>query len=386
MFNEETYHVALFGFGTIGKGVYEIIKNKEAENLQNIDIEFVYVREEKVEALSKEYPDLHFTSDVDEILTDDCVDIVVEAMGGIEPAFTIAKKAMKEGKDFVTCNKMLVANKYDELKKISNDTFSKLCYEASVGAGIHIFHSLYDIKKVDVIQCFIGIINGTSNYILTKMEQESRDFADVLKETQDLGFAERDPSDDIDGVDPKYKALILNNFIFEKSFDLDKVINFGIRYISQKDFLYASSEHKTIKLIATGDKDNLFVLPMFLSEDDVLAKVDKNYNALEVYSNNLGSSIYVGPGAGSLPTAHGVVLDIVNLINGDTIIYPYEYDKAAIKNDFKANFYIRYNDISIFNKITDHAIDNDTIVTKEIDIKELYDLVKDLKEIFIAKI
>ena len=386
MFNEETYHIALFGFGTIGKGVYEIINNKETENLQNIDIEFVYVREEKVAELSKKYPDLHFTSNVEEILNDDCIDIVVEAMGGIEPAFTIAKKAMIAGKDFVTCNKMLVANKYNELKKISNDTFSKLCYEASVGAGIHIFHSIYDIKKVDTIQCFIGIINGTSNYILTKMEQEGRDFDDVLKETQKLGFAERDPSDDIDGIDPKYKALILNNFIYDKSYDLNKVINFGIRYISQKDFIYAANEHKTIKLIATGDSENSFVIPMFLSEDDVLAKVDKNYNALEVFSNNLGSSVYVGPGAGSLPTAHGVVLDVVNLINGDTVIYPYEYDHADIKNDLKANFYIRYKDTSIFNNILDHAIDDDTIVTKEIDIKDLYELTKDLKDIFVAKI
>ena len=386
MFDEETYHIALFGFGTIGKGVYEIIKSKETENLQNIDIEYVYVREEKVKALSEKYPDLHFTSDVDEIINDDCIDIVVEAMGGIEPAFTIAKKSMVAGKDFVTCNKMLVANKYDELKKISNDTFSKLCYEASVGAGIHLFHSIYDIKKVDAIQCFIGIINGTSNYILTKMEQEGRSFDDVLKETQDLGFAERDPSDDIDGVDPKYKSLILNNFIFEKSFDLSKVINFGIRNITQKEFLYAANEHKAIKLIATGDKENIFVVPMFLDENDILAKVDKNFNALEVYSTNLGCSIYVGPGAGSLPTAHGVVLDICNLIDGDTIIYPYEYEHANIKNDLKSNFYIRYNDVAKFNDIMDHALEDDTIVTKEIDIKDLYELTKDLKDIFIAKI
>lgn len=386
MINESEYHIALFGFGTVGKGVYEIIKSKMTEQLQNISIDYVYAREEKVEDLSKQYKDLYFTSDINEILEDDSIDIVVEAMGGIEPAFSIAKKAMQEGKDFVTCNKMLVANKYDELKKISNTTFSKLCYEASVGAGIHIFHSLYDIKKVDDIQCFIGIINGTSNYILTKMENEKRDFDDVLKETQELGFAEKDPSDDIDGVDPKYKSIILNNFIFDKSYDLSKVINFGIRNIKQKDFLYALSEHKTIKLVATGDRENIFVIPMFLSEDDVLAKVDKNYNALEVFSNNLNSSVYVGPGAGSLPTAHGIVLDICSLIDGDTIIYPYEYEKEDVKNDFKSNFYIRCDDLSLFNNIIDHVIDNDTIVTKEIGIKELKNMTKDIKNIFIAKI
>ena len=380
------YNIAIFGFGTIGKGVYDIITNDETELLHNVNVESVFVREEKVEELSKKYNDVHFTSNIDEILEDECIDIVVEALGGIEPAFSIAKKAMKEGKDFVTCNKMLVANKYDELKILSNESYQRFCYEASVGAGIHLFHSIYDIKKVDTISCFMGIINGTTNYILTKMEKENKDFDEALKDAQKLGFAERDPSDDIDGVDAKYKALILNNFIYEKSFDLSKVINFGIRNIRKKDLIYAKSYNRNIKLIATGDMENLFVIPMFIDEDDVLSKVDANFNAVEIVSSNLQSSTYVGPGAGSLHTAHGVVLDILDIIDDDLVIYPFQYDKADIKNDLKSNFYIRCSDLSLLSNIIDHTIDEDTIITKELDIKELHKLTHNIKDIFVAKI
>lgn len=381
---KDLYNIAILGFGTVGSGVYEIIKNQKVDTLKEISISAVFAREEKIEKLQQEYKDIHFTSDIDEILEDEDIDIIVECLGGVETAFEFAKKALLNNKDFITSNKALLSFKYDELKQLVDKTNNCMSYEASVGGGTHIFHSISDIKNVDTINSFKAIINGTANFILTKMTKDCKEFNEVLKEAQALRYAEKDPSDDIDGVDAKYKALILNNYIFEKSYDLSQIINFGIRNVKMKDIYYATKNNKTIKLIAIGDKDNIFVSPMLIDDSDYFAHVDGNQNALEINSDNLGKSTYMAQGAGKLPTAHSVVLDIIDVINGN-MKYKCDYEKATIKNDFNGKFYIRgFRDID--EKLIDTRINDDTIITIDMTIKELKSILPDNDKIFIAKI
>ena len=214
----------------------------------------------------------------------------------------------------VTSNKMLLAEKYNELIN-SKKYVGRIKYEASVGGGIHIFHSINDIKKLDKIKSFTGIINGTTNYILSNMsENNNLDFDEVLKEAQKLGFAEADPTSDIDGFDACYKAVLLYNEIFENKIDVKKVEVKGIRNIKKEDILKAKEKNKTIKLIAYGDEEKVYVKPVEVENENYLAHVNKNLNCILIDSENLGVSAYIGQGAGKLATAHAVVLDVIDFL------------------------------------------------------------------------
>ena len=299
MFKENAeYHIAILGFGTVGKGVYDIIKNNQNFFLDNIDIHSIFVREDKLEDLKKQYTDVIFTSDINDIFDDDCIDIVVECLGGNDLSFKSFLLSAKNGKDFVTSNKFLLATKFDDMINIASENFINLNIEATVGGGVHIFHSIRDIKKVDSISGFIGIINGTTNYILSKMFIDDLDYEETLETAKKMGLAESDPSSDIDGLDAKYKTVILLNYIFDISVNINSIINMGIRYITKKDIEFAKQNDKTIKLIACGDIDNAFVIPMFIDKNDNFYSVNLNNNAIDIFSNNLSSSTYMGLGAG----------------------------------------------------------------------------------------
>ena len=379
------YQVAILGFGIVGKGVYEIIKNNETEYLDNIDVKYIFDKAENVDRLQKEHDDVIFTSDIDEIVNDEEIDIVVECMGGVDFSFNCFVKATKAGKDFVTSNKALLAEKYDDMMTLSEENFTILNYEAAVGGGVPIFHSIHQIKKVDTVSGFMGIINGTTNYILTKMVIDGSSMEEVIKEAQKLGLAEADPSSDIDGVDAKYKTLLVMNYMFEKSFDIKDILNFGIRAIETEDMEFAKKNNKTIKLIACGDKENAFVMPMFIDNTDALATVPSNYNAIEVFSSNLNNSTFVGQGASRYPTAHSVVLDVVDIVNNE-IVFMSNYDSAKVKNNLVAKFYIRTDDIDSFADIIESKINDKVFITKEVSIEKLHNLVKDNKnKMFICK-
>ena len=379
------YRVAILGFGIVGKGVYEIIKNNETEYLDNIDVKYIFDKAENIDRLQKEHDDVLFTSDIDEIVNDDEVDIVVECMGGVDFSYNCFLKSTKAGKDFVTSNKALLAEKYDDMMRLAEDNFTILNYEAAVGGGVPIFHSIHQIKKVDTVSGFMGIINGTTNYILTKMVSDGSSMDEVIKEAQKLGLAEADPSSDIDGVDAKYKTLLVMNYMFEKSYDIKNILNFGIRAIEKEDMEFAKNNNKTIKLIACGDKDNAFVMPMFIDNTDALATVPSNYNAIEVFSSNLNNSTFVGQGASRYPTAHSVVLDVVDIVNNE-MVFMTNYDSAKVKNNLVAKFYIRTDDIDSLASLIDSKINDNVFITKEVSIEHLHNLVKDKKnKMFICK-
>ena len=316
--------IAILGFGTVGRGVAEILLKKSTESASKIIIKSVLIKENRLtfyqnliketETLKELDPNILKTN-ISEIVNDKEISLVVECMGGVNPAFEYVIKSLEAGKNIVTSNKMLLAEKYDEL--INNEKYkNKIKYEASVGGGIHIFHSINDIKKVDKIQSFEGIVNGTTNYILSNMtENNNLDFNGVLKEAQKLGFAEADPSSDIDGHDSKYKAILLYNEIFNKKFDKEKIELKGIRNITKEDILKAKEKKKIIKLIAYGDEEKISVKPVEVDENNYLAHINSNLNCILINSENLGVSAYVGQGAGKLATAHAVVLDINDFLD-----------------------------------------------------------------------
>ena len=316
--------IAILGFGTVGRGVAEILIKESTELTSKIEIRKILVREGREDYYINLLKELSLfsllnknilTTDISDIVNDKEISLVVECMGGVNPAFEYVQKCLENGKNIVTSNKMLLAEKYNEL--INNEKYkNKIKYESSVGGGIHIFHSIDNIKKVDKIKSFTGIINGTTNFILSNMtENNNLEFEEVLKEAQELGFAEADSTSDIDGHDACYKAVLLYNEIFDKKIDAKKIEIEGIRNITKEDILRAKEDNKVIKLIAYGDEQKVFVKPIAIEKNHYLALVNKNLNCILINSENLGNSAYIGEGAGKLSTAHGVVLDIIDFLN-----------------------------------------------------------------------
>ena len=312
--------IAILGFGTVGKGVAEIILKKSTELTSKIVIKKILIRENRI----KYYQDLIrnssiynklnqniITSNISEIINDNEISIVVECIGGVNPSFEYVKLLLEAGKNIVTSNKVLLAEKYNEL--INNKKYkNRIKYESSVGGGIHIFHSIKNIKKVDKIISFKGIINGTTNYILSKMtENNNLNFNDALKEAQELGFAESEPSNDIDGYDSCYKTVLLYNEIFENKINIKNVELKGIKNITKEDIIKAKEKNKFIKLISYGDENEIYVKPVEIEKNNYLSHINDNFNCIIINSENLGISAYIGQGAGKLATAHAIVLDII---------------------------------------------------------------------------
>ena len=315
--------IAILGFGTVGRGVAEILLKNSTESTSKIIIKSILIKEDRLDFyqnLLKETVPLQtlnpnvYKTNIDDIINDDEISLVVECMGGVSPAFEYVVKLLDAGKKIVTSNKMLLAEKYEEL--IINEKYkNKIKYESSVGGGIHIFHSINNIKKVDKIKSFQGIINGTTNYILSNMtENNELDFDEVLEEAQKLGYAEADPSSDIDGYDSEYKAILLYNEIFDNKIDKKNIELKGIRDITKDDILRAKKNKKVIKLIAYGDEEKVYVKPVEIDENNYLAHINSNLNCILINSEHLGVSAYTGQGAGKLSTAHAVVLDIIDFL------------------------------------------------------------------------
>lgn len=309
-------NVAILGYGTVGSGVVEVINtNKESiDKRAGHEINIKYVLDLKnfpgdpVENL--------VIDDFNTIINDEEVDIVVEVMGGIEPAYSYVKESLKRGKSVVTSNKELVAKHGAELLQIARENSVNFLFEASVGGGIPIIRPLNQSLTADEIYEITGILNGTTNFILTKMEEEGRSFEDVLKEAQDLGYAERNPEADVEGHDACRKIAILSSLAFGRQVDFEQIPTEGITRISKEDMDYASAMGYTIKLLGTCKKDDheIFarVSPVMIPKGHPLAPVQDVFNAILIKGNVIGEVMFYGRGAGKLPTASAVVADIVD--------------------------------------------------------------------------
>ncbi|BDR65275.1 homoserine dehydrogenase [Clostridium tetani] len=346
--------IGLLGLGNVGKGVWNILQiNKDIIKRRsgyNIEIKKVLVKDINKKRDLKIPEDL-ITTDVDEILEDPSIDIVVEVIGGVEPSFDYMVKAMKSGKHVVTANKMVLAMKGRELSQIAKQNGVLFYYEASVGGGIPVIHGLTESLTANKINEVIGIINGTTNYILTKMTLDGLSFEEALKEAQQKGYAEADPTSDIEAFDAVYKLCILTSLGFDSFVDVESVYREGITNIDPIDIKYAEEFGYVIKLLAIIKEEfgelELRVHPTMVPAVHPLANVNNSFNAIFIKGNAVGDLMLYGRGAGELPTGSAVVGDIISVIRNKEREENHfvQCDKTSknIKNmsGVKSEYYIR---------------------------------------------
>ena len=348
--------IALLGLGNVGRGVWNILQMNGEEIMKRsgcqVEVAKILVRDPS-KARAVKVPEELITTDFDEILNDDSIKIIVEVMGGIEPAKEFILKSLSKKKHIVTANKMLLATYGDELFKKADEEEVMLNYEASVAGGVPIIQAINESLTANKIENLYGIINGTTNFILSKMELEGSDFDDVLKEAQEKGYAEADPTSDIEGFDAQYKLAILSSLAFGTKVKIDDVYREGITKITSKDIRYAKDFGLVIKLLAIAKeidgKLQLRVHPTMIPDTHPLANVHDSFNAVFIKGNAVDDLMFYGRGAGDLPTGSAVVADIVSILrsNVDTENrLPVEKNNLWHKeigeiNDITSRYYIR---------------------------------------------
>lgn len=341
--------VAVLGYGTVGSGVVEVFRlnQKKIDRCAGDQVRLKYVLdlrdfpEDPVQEL--------IVHDFEKIISDESVDIVVEVMGGLEPAYTYVKRSLEAGKNVVTSNKALVAAHGAELLKIAKEHNVNYLFEASVGGGIPIIRPLVSSLTADEIEEITGILNGTTNYMMTKMFYEGADYDEVLKEAQDNGFAERNPEADVEGMDACRKIAILSSIVSGKQVDFRDIYTEGITKITVQDMHYAKQMNSVIKLLATmkrdGEKIEAVVAPFILPAEHPLASVNGVFNAIFVHGNALGDAMFYGSGAGKMPTASAVTADIVETAKyrNQTICEYWSGEHLELESrlDVKRKFFVR---------------------------------------------
>ena len=381
--------IAVMGYGTIGSGVVEVLQiNKEKIAKRSGEaVEVKYILD------LREFPgdpmEDKIVHDYQTIVDDPEIGIVVETMGGVEPAFTFVKAMLEAGKQVATSNKNLVAAKGAELIKIAREHNVNFQFEASVGGGIPIIRPLNKCLTADEIEEITGILNGTTNYMLTKMANEGADFDVVLKDAQEKGYAEKDPTADIEGHDPCRKIAILTSLVCGQQVDFEDIHCEGITKISAIDFKYAKSMGRSIKLLASskkvGESFSCMVAPFMLSQEHPLCGVNDVFNGIFVHGNVLGDAMFYGSGAGKLPTASAVVADVVDMVkHQNTNIYiDWKSEKIELL-DYKDNvntFFVRttsdqatiaaaFGDVTYTQKVADGEIGFTTEAMTEAEFEE----------------
>ena len=313
-------NIALLGLGTVGPGVVKIIEENRQQIKDTINKDIV-IKHILVRDKSKKRPlnisQYHLTEDINDILNDNSIDIVVEVMGGIEPTVDWLRTALKNKKHVITANKDLLAIHLKLLEDLAEENGVALKFEASVAGGIPIVNAINNGLNANNISKFMGIFNGTSNFILSKMTHEQTTFKDALEEAQRLGFAEADPTDDVEGVDAARKVVITSYLSFNQVIKLNDVKSVGISDITLADINAANSLNYKIKLIGKGTYENGYVNasvePTLIHKNHQLAAVENEYNAIYVIGDAVGDTMFYGKGAGSLATGSAVVSDLLNV-------------------------------------------------------------------------
>ena len=342
-------NIAIWGYGTVGNGVAQVLDiNRELiEKRAGKSLNIKYILDLR-EFPGDPYED-RVIHNVDICLNDPDVDIICETMGGNEPAYTFTKRALASGKSVCTSNKELVANHGAELIALAKQNQCSYLFEASVGGGIPVIRVLNECLTAETVLEMSGILNGTTNYILTKMEKEGAEFADALKEAQEKGYAERNPEADVEGYDACRKIAILSSLSAQKNVDFKDIYTEGITKITSGDFDYADVMDMTIKLLAvSAKKDGSYlasVAPYMVSKESPLAGVNDVFNAVFVKGNTLGDTMYYGKGAGKLPTASAVMADVVKCAQnqGTHVEILWEDSKAEVLSfeDAQNRFFVR---------------------------------------------
>ncbi len=330
-------NIALLGCGVVGGGVLEI-----AEKRPDMSVRYVLVRRDKPELGEKAVKDINV------ILNDEEVDTVVEVMGGLSPAYEYVCAALRAGKNVVTANKHLVAHYYKELTALAQEKGAAFRCTPAVGGGIPWLVNLERVKRLDSVRSFCGIMNGTTNFILDAMHTNGSDFAGVLAEAQRLGYAEADPSADIDGLDIQRKAVITANVAFDACLAESDVPVFGIRTVSPADIAAAESRNRVCKMLAFGERGasgvSCYVEPCFVPAGELEAAVSTNRNVISFETELTGKESFYGQGAGRYPTAYNAVADCVDIMNGVKSFYTSYVRSVPVDNGAAEHpYYVRFD-------------------------------------------
>ncbi len=411
--------IALLGMGTVGGGVYEIIERQKEEMPFKIGaaLEVVKVLVRNKAKYADRIPAEKLTDVWEDVIGDDSIDIVVEVMGGIEPARTYIKAALEKGKHVVTANKDLMAMHGHELLELAGEHHCDLLFEAAVAGGIPIIRPLKQCLAGNNITEIMGIINGTTNFILTKMKEDGMDFGEALQLATDLGYAEADPTADIEGYDAGRKLAIMASIAFHTSVTFDDVFTEGITKITAKDMRYAKEMGCSIKLLGIAKNTEtgieVKVHPTMIPENHPLAAVNDSFNAVFVHGDAVDDAMFYGRGAGALPTGSAVVGDIMDvarnmLFHCNGRIGCSCYKNLPIKQigDTTSRYYIRMrledragtlaamagvfaeNDASIAILLQKETIENDAeivVVTHEVAEKKFMDSIKKFSSMEMVK-
>lgn len=323
--------IAILGNGVVGSGLVELIeKNKKESGEENISITKILVKDKNKHKNSRLFSII--TEDIKEVIKQN-VNIVVEAIGGIEPAYGYIKTFLKNKKHIVTANKDLISKHGDELLKIAKENNVKLYFEASVGGGIPILRPMKECLVGNNVKSIKAVLNGTTNFILTKMHKEGTTFKNALITAQELGFAEFDPTSDIKGYDSARKLAILSNLAYNKKFNWESFNVEGIDNIDEYDIDMANKLGGVIKLIGISEKfqEGIYtaVKPVIISKNSILSRVENEFNSIIIEGDSIGEVAFYGKGAGKLPTASAIYADIINIINN-------KKEKDLLFNDEKA--------------------------------------------------
>ena len=358
--------VAKLGLGVVGGGTLEILleKKKQIADEYGVDLTVVAVLDKFKDKVLKYGLDTSICADsIDDICDNPDVDIVVECMGGLEPARTFLIKALEAGKSIVTSNKEMFAKSWVELEQAAAKTGAGLYYEATTGGGMPIIRVMTQAMQANSIMEIKAIINGTTNYILSKMTQEGADYAEVLKDAQALGYAEANPVADVEGYDSSYKLSILSSLAFNKRLPVELISREGITNITKTDIAVARELGFVIKLLAIakrrGEKIEARVTPVFLSKDHPLANVNDSFNAVFLVGDNVGDIMLYGRGAGALPTGSAIVSDIVFCARQEKHARYSEMNvsmtESDIEYDYESEYYIRLDVHDVVGVIADIA-------------------------------
>jgi len=389
----EKLRIGLFGYGCVGQGLHDVLNSSCGFKA---DIVRICVKDRNK---SRRIPASNFTFDKNEILDDESINLVVELIDNAEDAFEIVTNAMKNGKNVVSANKVMIAKHFRELVDLQEKHNVSLLYEASAGASIPIIRNLEEYYDNELLHSLRGILNGTTNYILTKMYSEAMDYSAALSEAQAFGFAETDPTLDVEGWDAKYKLCIITGHAYGLFLNPDEVFNYGINGISTFDIKYAKEKGFKIKLVpyvgkTKEDTITSFVLPRFISSDKYLYNVDNEYNGVITEAAFADKQFFCGKGAGGHATGSAVLSDI----SASSYGYRYEYKKyqqGTVSNytrNFKLEIYLRYRNESDrrlfdFEEVSESFMSNNyNYLIGVVNLETLYSIRNQLKnmDIFIV--
>lgn len=387
------YNIGLFGFGVVGEGIFEVLPHNKGINAE---VKKICVKDpDKKRNLEASL----FTTNYDDILENNDINLVVEVISDAEEAYKIVKKALLKAKNVVSANKKMIAYNIEELREIANQNKVSFLYDASACGSIPIIRNLEEYYDNALLQSVAGILNGSSNYILTKLFKEGESYHSALKKAQDLGFAEADPSFDVEGYDSLFKICIIALHSFGCTLNPDKIFNYGISNIRDKDIAYAKEKGYRIKLVGQVSKVNdreitCFVMPSLVTDEKYIYNVDDEFNGVVLKGQFYDKQFMFGKGAGGGPTASAVISDITAISHQ----YKYEYKKSKYykayqyTSDTLLELYLRYNkkedlDKFKFKSLKEKFYSKDyNYVVGEISLLDLIAIKEEIKEldVFIA--